>query len=525
MNRIVGRILWASWLPPVALLICALAILYPFCSYYIDPDGTAYLTISQRYAAGDYSTAINGYWSPWSCWLTAGLIKAGVSAVPASWAINSLGAIGVLCSTLLLLKQYGIDSFTQKIMQLGLVCFLSNAVYVQSFDDLWETFFIVCMLIVAHQISQQHKAIYWVALGALGAMAYFAKAYALPYFVLLSIFIAITLYKNRWPLAIKMLLLAWGICAVIATPWWWLLYQKYGFFTTSTAGSLNLSWYLVGHPIFKDHIQLFIPPAYRGSPYYWEDPWLANGALARFWDNSQLLLRQLLKLGYNGLLFLLSMAQLSLLTLWLLYKITLLALRRQKWRSLPRAQQLLVGAILLFPSGYWLINFEARYLWPIMPFCLVMILKWLHRDLLPRLGAQYVLGVLLLISTSFTLFPLYQIHTLWKVGEQEARIAEHLQSLPSGGFTGNAHPQAMARIAYWWGHPYYYMATNEVSPQQVFTDVKRWPIKYYLYFNHPPVKRLATAECLRHEATLIHSYCYAPQDTLYIYQLNGTFKE
>jgi hypothetical protein len=169
-------------------------------------------------------------------------MKAGLSAVPASWAVNALGAIGVLCSTLILLKQHSIDTFTQKIMQIGLICFLANAVYIQSFDDLWETFFIVCMLLVAHQLSQQHKTIYWIEMGVLGALAYFAKAYALPYFVLLSIFIAYILYKNQKPLAIKMLLLAWSICAMIAAPWWWLLHQKYGFFTTSTAGSLNLSW-------------------------------------------------------------------------------------------------------------------------------------------------------------------------------------------------------------------------------------------------------------------------------------------
>lgn len=525
MSRIAVRTLIASWLPSVALLICALAILYPFCSYYIDPDGTAYLTISQRYAAGDYSTAINGYWSPWSCWLTALLMKAGLSAVPASWAINALGAIGVLCSTRLLMKQFGIDTFTQKIMHIGIICFLASAVYIQSFDDLWETFFIVCMLIVAHQLSLKHKAVYWVAMGFLGALAYFAKAYALPYFVLLTLFIGYTLYKNQKPLAIKMLLLAWGTCSLVAAPWWWLLYQKYGFFTTSTAGSLNLSWYLVGHPIFKDNIHVFIPPAYRGSPYYWEDPWLANGALPRLWDNSQLFLRQILKLGYNGLLFLLSMAQLSLLCLWLLYKILLLAIRRHQWRNLHRTQQLLVGAIVLFPSGYWLINFEARYLWPIMPLCIVLIIKWLHKDLLPRLGAQYAMGVLLLLTISFAIYPLYQIRSIWRVGQHEANIAHHLQSLPEGGFTGNAHPQAMARLAYWWHHPYYYIATTEATPTQVSADAQRWPIKYYIYFNHPPVKRMATTEGLLNEGKLVGSYCYAPQDTVYIYQLKNTFKE
>ena len=69
-----------------------LFFMYPFYKYYIDPDGTAYLTISNRYAVGDFANAVNAYWSPWSCWFTALLIKGGVMPIPASVIINSLGS-------------------------------------------------------------------------------------------------------------------------------------------------------------------------------------------------------------------------------------------------------------------------------------------------------------------------------------------------------------------------------------------------------------------------------------------------
>jgi hypothetical protein len=55
----------------VLMLFAVLCVIYPYYQYYVDPDGTAYLTISKRYADGDFLKAINGYWSPWSCWLTA----------------------------------------------------------------------------------------------------------------------------------------------------------------------------------------------------------------------------------------------------------------------------------------------------------------------------------------------------------------------------------------------------------------------------------------------------------------------
>jgi hypothetical protein len=69
---------------------------YPFNQYYIDPDATAYLTIAQRYAHGDLQRAINGYWSPWSIWLTAALIKTGIAAFKAAIMVNAIAAVGFL---------------------------------------------------------------------------------------------------------------------------------------------------------------------------------------------------------------------------------------------------------------------------------------------------------------------------------------------------------------------------------------------------------------------------------------------
>ena len=63
------------------VLLLLVAVYYPYCKYYVDPDATAYLTISKLYANGDWLNAVNGYWSPWSCWLTAIFIKLGTTAV------------------------------------------------------------------------------------------------------------------------------------------------------------------------------------------------------------------------------------------------------------------------------------------------------------------------------------------------------------------------------------------------------------------------------------------------------------
>src|SRR5690606_25598814 len=94
----------------------------------------------------------------------------------------------------------------------------------------------------------------WAFTGVLGALAYLSKAYAFPFF-----FLEITVLgyfmnkkngsKREW---IKMILTSAAVMLALSFPWIFLLYKKYGIWMTGTAGSLNRSWYLVGHPFWKE---------------------------------------------------------------------------------------------------------------------------------------------------------------------------------------------------------------------------------------------------------------------------------
>src|SRR6185312_3415388 len=113
--------------------------------------------------------------------------------------------------------------------------------------------------------------------------------------------------KKQW---LKIAVVAIISMLACSFPWISALHEKYGIWTTGTAGSLNTSWYLVGHPYWKD-VDVFIPPVYQDSPYYWEDPYVANGPSPHFWNSWHLAGMQILRIGYNGLKLLISMAQLS----------------------------------------------------------------------------------------------------------------------------------------------------------------------------------------------------------------------
>ena len=109
------------------LLVLMVPALYPFYHNYIDPDGVAYLTISKRYADGDFFRAVNGYWSPWSCWLTALLIRLAIPAVAASIVVNTVGALGYLVVSDSLFRCFGTATTYRRYILAALTLFLCFA--------------------------------------------------------------------------------------------------------------------------------------------------------------------------------------------------------------------------------------------------------------------------------------------------------------------------------------------------------------------------------------------------------------
>jgi hypothetical protein len=180
------------------LLLCgAVTVLYPYCQYYVDPDATAYLTISERYANGDWGRAVNGYWSPWSCWLVGGCISLGLASIPSAILVNTIGAIGFLFMSFSLFRRFELTISVQRALGFSLAVFLAYAVYKQNFDDLWECCFLLAVLRIMLADGFAGKPVLWLVMGIFGALAYFAKAYAFPFFILHTVVVGYLLFRSQ----------------------------------------------------------------------------------------------------------------------------------------------------------------------------------------------------------------------------------------------------------------------------------------------------------------------------------------
>lgn len=454
-----------------AMLMCVvLYVIYPHYQYYIDPDGTAYLTISARYARGDYQTAVNGYWSPWSCWLTALMIKGGMLAIPASVVINALGGVGFMYISQSFFLRFGIVRNMQWLLNVTLSLFLCYAIFWQSFDDLWECFFLLCTLRIILADDYMRKPALWLFCGIIGALAYFAKAYSFPFFILNTVCCGYFISKDDKVQWLKMSAVAVLTMVVCSMPWIVALHNKYGIWTTSTAGSLNMSWYLVGHPYWKEGIDLLLPPPYKDSPYYWEDPWFVNGATPHFWDSWRLFGMQVLRVGYNVLKFIMSILQLSLFfPVVVFFALKSLVSRGES----PDQFRVIPLSFCLFPLAYFLVNFEARYLWYMLPLSMVAGSSFIQKRnsrLLPWVFAL-----------SFLVVPAFGMYSMYNSGKGEFDLAHKLKQSGVRGTFAAWSSRAdfdMRRLAYFFGNPYYCSRDKDHAPDM--KELKRYGIKYLI---------------------------------------------
>jgi hypothetical protein len=253
--------------------------------------------------------------------------------------------------------------------------------------------------------------------------------------------------------------------------------------TTSTAGTLNTSWYLVGHPYWKQGINLLLPPAYYDSPTYWEDPWFTNGNAPHFWNSWYLFGQLLIRICYHLYKFLVSILQLSVLFPFLLFLQARFVANR-KTRSLDPAFILALSAFL-FPLGYLLINFESRYIWYLVPLSMVAGSLFLQ-DHLANPRKEKVVNLLpLIFALSYLIYPAWGMVAMYNEGVREEAIASQLMQLNiKGSYTAIVKPgrdtQRMSRLAYFSGNTFYIIPKPDVKEADVLPEMRRYHVKYFI---------------------------------------------
>ena len=292
---------------PAFLMLLFTWLSYPYYQYYIDPDAVSYLTLTDRYLAQDYNQAINAFWSPMGVWLTVLMVKCtDWQHFAAALFVNTVAAFGVVLLAQYLFHKFIKENWERLCFGLMSAFFWTTTIYRQSFTDLWQVFFLLLALLILLRKDFLSKAYWWVILGLVAALSFFSKAFSFYFMPLMTLIVVLMKMKQNGAVKLPRLLsitaIVVSVMLLCAFPWLYILHDKYGFWTTSTAGKMNLNWWVLGHPNFKPDTKVLVPPApYAHSLFYFEDPYLAEQKPIAFWSSGQYFLKQIVRVVYNVL--------------------------------------------------------------------------------------------------------------------------------------------------------------------------------------------------------------------------------
>lgn len=476
------------------LLLCILiGLSWKYFQHYVDLDAISYLHITECYVKGDYTHAVNAFWSPMGYWVTALLVKATGWPLFASAIIcNSIPALGIVLAGQSLFHKFRSSGTERWCFGLMSAVFWTYATYYQSFTDAWQFFFLITGLLILLNKNFIHRPVQWFLIGIVAALSYYGKAYSFYFYPLMILIVTALTLKAAGKLTLKRLTLisivSIGVMMLAIAPWIYLIHEKYGIWTSSTAGKLNMSWWLVGTQEFREGVTVLVPPPYKGSLFYFEDPYLLQGRMAHFWDSPALFVKLLIRIGYNFVDWVNSANRISLcyFFVWTLSILLLFFRKPDLPDTTPR--KILLVLFLLFPLPYWLLTFNGgRYLWFTIPLVSILALDFADVLLFPRLNRALRRVFIVVFFMSFIITPVIDMKAMLKGPDSEYAMAMELKQLGiSGSFACNRSyadgAASIVRLAWFSKNAWYCHTLNQFSTEEILRDAKRYDVKYYFYF-------------------------------------------
>ena len=403
---------------------------------HLNPDGVVYILHAQHLLKGEYTASVSAYWGPLFSWLIAGIAAFRIDfLLSAKIVLLSCGyffSIGVW-----VLSQRFITNLYARLM---LVIIMTGASLVWATQILTPDLIVTTVLVWYFWILTDprfpSKRLSIIA-GLLGGIAFLAKSYALPFF-LIHFSVTCILLRGQYKVApntdkarLPRNIIVWlyGLVAfsAVVLPWIMVLSVKYHRLEAGSYGRINHALLRPGlaplqHPIVSG---LWEPP--ENTLTAWEDPtilpypvWPRLSVTDRLREygyiienNSQVALRlvqyDLLRFSQMGIILLLLTALFA-------------RLRKLYWW--------LLLTIVIYSMGYILTMTTAdpRYFWPVL--VLIAIFVFSVPENIP-LRKEYKVALTLLFFASFSYQSLRDLRYLYWFTEPSTAYQEAADKIRS----------------------------------------------------------------------------------------------
>ena len=497
----------------VIILIIVIAVYSVFClagnqHVRLTADSMLYFSLAQKYVAGDFQNAINGYWGPLLAWLLVPFVYFGSGHVFAINAINLILGILTITGVWILSGRFEI---TPKIRVILIICLLPIVLkfsLVQPMD-----FLLVCILVfyLAIVFNRNYPETTGSGLfsGILGSLAYLTKAYAFPFFIVHFFIMNILHYfrkvtKEDRKKVLKSALAGFVLFFLISGAWIMVISDKYGYYTFSTMRKTNFNapgpeamggGLEFGVPVFYEG---FFEPPNKTAFVVWEDPSYLRGkpwSAWQSWSHFKHFIRLILKNVSDGLSIFESFSTLSI-SIIIAY-ILFLSVKSEN-RLLSRGVLLYpLFTIILFSGGYLLFHFEERYVWLSNILLLLMggyaLAVLFQKDFFKPGLRKNIVIVFFIISFIFA--PVKYIVQASRGGMEKDMYylsAELKQYNIKGNIASNREYVPIhdawhktLRLAYWLKDRYYGQRGENISDKELEGELKKYNIDYYFFWGEP----------------------------------------
>jgi len=472
-------------------------ILVPYYQYSIDADGISYISIAQKYARADFKNAVNGYWSPFYSWLLAPLLF---------FKVTPLLAVKLLSLSLGLLTLMGVRLLSYRFEiteEIRNILFIALIPAVLDFSLTWITPDLLLMCILVYYLyfifdpEYSFRLRNGIICGILGALAYFAKIYAFPFFALhYSLFNFLHYFKKPVQIhrnnTLRNFFLGMVIFLFVSSAWAFMLSNKYREFTIGTAGRFN---YNTAGPKFHLFSQIpissfgFLKPPNDTAISIWEDPPYVK---LESWNPMQsqeyfrYQIKSSLKNTYRIALYMLQKVSLFSASIIFVYILFCIMPFKRLISENKRFYPLLT--LVLYPAGYIILYGVDRHLW-----INYIILLLMGADLLTILcrnsffaGAKKEITKIVFVLSFLTL-PFYHLIAGFNDGRDIYNLSRVLKSYGIHGNIAsnntnaptNKNWHATLYLSYYLDSHYYGQALSKISDKELQDFFIQNDIDYY----------------------------------------------
>ncbi|ADZ08980.1 hypothetical protein Metbo_0729 [Methanobacterium lacus] len=474
-------------------------LIFPYFQFKILGDEISYINIAHAYALGHWANAINGYWSPMYSWLMVPfLIIFGFKPIYGVY-ISKFISIFIGLFTIFCVRRMSqkldINKNIERILLFVLVPSITFFVLLYNTPDLLLASLLILYLSILFQRNYADNLKYAVLCGIIGALAFFTKSFAFPFFIITFILFNLIFYfrikiqiqrKN----ILKGSILGLTIFLLISGLWIGVIDEKYDKPTISTSGEYNQA--LVG-PEYKVNImdtgispiyyKGLIEPPNEDTISIWDefsymnlDKWNPFGS----WQN----MNYELNLIVANIVYSFNITESYLpIAIILLISMVVVAFSKSIKKTSRNNLKYLLLTIFVYTGGYCLITPEWRYLWFI--FLLLMISGFYIIDLLNKnnvitVKTRNIMLIFLICTLIFQ--PILEINYFVNQKDNSYYLSNSLQK--EFNINGNlaSNSWSTLEIAYYLNSKFYGNITTDNSTL-LNQELMKFNIDYYFSWN------------------------------------------